>query len=404
MKTWNIAAAALAACLTAPLAAHAQKSYGPGVTDKEIKIGNTMPYSGPASGYSSQGRAEIAYWKMINSKGGINGRMINFISYDDAYSPPKTVEQTRKLVEQDEILADFGALGTPTNSAIQKYMNQKKVPHLFVSTGAAKWDDPKNFPYTMPLYPSYLMEGRVAGKYIAQTKPDGKIAILYQNDDSGKDYVKGFKEGLGAKVSNVVIEKSYEVTDPTLDSQMVAIKQSGADVFYAMSTPKFGAQAIKKAAELNWKPLYYVVSVSSSIKGVLEPAGLENSKGLITAIGAKIPADPRWNDSPDMKEFLAFMKEWMPGEDPNDGSIGTGYMSAWMTAKVLRECGDNLTRENVMKVVTNQTAVQIPLALPGVTLTITPDSYIGYDRLQMVRFDGKSWEPFGPVISAADVK
>jgi branched-chain amino acid transport system substrate-binding protein len=247
------------------------------------------------------------------------------------------------------------------------------------------------------------MEGRVAGKYIRQAKPDGKIAILYQNDDSGKDYVKGFKDGLGDKAKNVVIEKTYEVTDPTLDSQMVAIKQSNADVFFAMSTPKFGAQAIKKAAELSWKPLYYVVSVSSSIKSVLEPAGIENSKGLITAIAAKVTSDPRWKDAADMKEFLAFVKEWMPGEDPNDASIGTGYMSAWMTVKVLRECGNNLTRENLMKVVTNQKDVTIPLLLPGVTLTITPESYAGYDKLQMVRFDGTTWEPFGPVISAGDV-
>jgi ABC-type branched-subunit amino acid transport system substrate-binding protein len=397
----GLVAAIAAASLALTGAAVAQKTYAPGVTDTEIKIGNTMPYSGPASAYSSQGRAEVAYYKMINAKGGVNGRKINFITYDDAYSPPKTVEQTRKLVEQDEIFADFGALGTPTNSSIHKYMNQKKVPHLFVSTGAAKWNDPKNFPWTLPLYPNYLMEGRVAAKFIAQAKPDGKIAILYQNDDSGKDYVKGFKEGLGEKAASmIVVEKSYEVTEPTIDSQMVALKYSNADVFFAMSTPKFGAQAIKKAAELNWKPLYFVVSVSSSIKSVLEPAGLENSKGLVTAIAAKIPSDPRWNDAEDVKEFLAFMKEWMPGEDPNDGSISTGYMSAWLTTKVLRECGDNLTRENLMKVVTNQKKVAIPLLLPGITLTITPDNYAGYGELQMVRFDGKTWEPFGPVISA----
>ncbi len=242
-----VLAGVLAATSTAALA---QKAYGPGVTDTEIKIGNTMPYSGPASAYSSQGRAETAYYKMINSKGGVNGRKINFISYDDAYSPPKTVEQTRKLVERDEIFANFGSLGTPTNSSIHKYMNQKNVPHLFVSTGAAKWNDPKNFPWTLPLYPNYLMEGRIAAKYVAQAKPDGKIAILYQNDDSGKDYVKGFKEGLGAKAASmIVIEKSYEVTEPTIDSQMVALKYSNADVFFAMSTPKFGAQAIKKALE-----------------------------------------------------------------------------------------------------------------------------------------------------------
>ena len=392
---------AVAAVLTlAPFGAMAQN--GPGVTDKEIKIGNTMPYSGPASAYGSTGRAETAYYKMINAKGGVNGRMINFISLDDAYSPPKTVEQTRKLVEQDEILADFGALGTPTNSAIQKYMNQKQIPHLFLSTGAAKWNDPKNFPYTVPLYPSYLMEGRIAAKYILKSRPDAKIAVLYQNDDSGKDYVKGFKEGLGDKAASaIVIEKSYEVSDPTVDSQMVAFRQSGADTFYAMSTPKFGAQALKKSVELGWKPFYYIVSVASSIKSVLEPAGVENAKGLVTALATKTPSDPRWADAPDMKEFLAFMKEWMPNEDSNDASIGTGYISAWLTVKVLKECGNNLTRENVMKVVTSQTDVQIPLALPGVTLTISPDNYIGYTKLQMVRFDGKTWEPIGDVIDGA---
>ena len=311
MKFLPIVACATALA-TSPMSAFAQKSYGPGVTDTEIKIGNTMPYSGPASAYSSQGKTETAFYNMINAKGGINGRKITFLSYDDAYSPPKTVEQTRKLIEQDEIFADFGPLGTPTNSAIQKYMNMKKVPQLFVSSGADKWNDPKNFPWTMPLYPSYTMEGKIAAKYILKTKPDAKIAILYQNDDSGKDYVKGFKQGLGDKVSQIVIEKTYETSDPTLDSQMVAFKQSGADTFYAMSTPKFGAQAIKKAAELGWKPLFYTVSVSSSIKGVLEPAGIENSIGLITASGAKIVSDPRWDNDPAMKEFVAFMKEWAP--------------------------------------------------------------------------------------------
>jgi ABC-type branched-subunit amino acid transport system substrate-binding protein len=396
----GVVAAIAAASLALTEAALAQKTYDPGVTDTEIKIGNTMPYSGPASAYSSQGRAEIAYYKMINAKGGVNGRKINFITYDDAYSPPKTVEQTRKLVEQDEIFADFGALGTPTNTAIHKYMNQKKMPHLFVSTGAAKWNDPKSFPWTLPLYPSYQMEGRVAGKFVAQTKPDGKIAILYQNDDFGKDYVKGFKEGLGGKTSQIVIEKSYEVTDPTLDSQLVAIRTSGADVLYAITTPKFGAQAIKKSAELSWKPLFLIASVSSSIKSVLEPAGIENSVGLVTAIAGKVASDPRWNDAPDMKEFLAFMKEWMPGENPDDASIGTGYGSAWMTIKVLTECGDNLTRDNLMKVVTNQSNVSVPLLLPGITLTISPDNYAGYGQLQTVRFDGKTWEPIGSVISA----
>ena len=394
-----LSVAVFVAGLAATSCAFAQN--GPGVTDKEIKIGNTMPYSGPASAYSSQGKTESAFYEMINAKGGINGRKITFLSYDDAYSPPKTVEQTRKLVEQDGILADFGPLGTPTNSAIQKYMNQKKVPQLFVSSGADKWNDPKNFPYTMPLYPSYTMEGKVAAKYILRTKPNGKIAILYQNDDSGKDYVKGFKQGLGDKAASmIVIEKSYEVSDPTLDSQMVAFKNSGADVFYAMSTPKFGAQAIKKAAELGWKPLYYVVSVSSSIKGVLEPAGLDNSVGLVTASGAKIVSDPRWANDPEMKEFIAFMKQWYPAGDPNDQSTGVGYMSAWLTARILKDCGNDLTRENLMKVVTSIRSLQLPTMLPGVTLTITPDNYVGFDKLQIVRFDGKTWEPVGDLITA----
>ncbi len=394
-----LSVAVFVAGLAATPCAFAQN--GPGVSDKEIKIGNTMPYSGPASAYSSQGKTESAFYEMINARGGINGRKITFLSYDDAYSPPKTVEQTRKLVEQDGILADFGPLGTPTNSAIQKYMNQKKVPQLFVSSGADKWNDPKNFPYTMPLYPSYTMEGKVAAKYILRTKPNGKIAILYQNDDSGKDYVKGFKQGLGDKAASmIVIEKSYEVSDPTLDSQMVAFKNSGADVFYAMSTPKFGAQAIKKAAELGWKPLYYVVSVSSSIKGVLEPAGLENSVGLVTASGAKIVSDPRWANDPEMKEFIAFMKQWYPAGDPNDQSTGVGYMSAWLTARILKDCGNDLTRENLMKVVTSIRDLQLPTMLPGVTLTITPDNYVGFNKLQIVRFDGKTWEPVGDLITA----
>jgi len=389
-----------ASLVTASGAALAQKQYGPGVTDTEIKIGNTMPYSGPASGYSSEARAEVAYYKMINSKGGVNGRKINFISYDDAYSPPKTVEQTRKLVEQDEVFAIAGTIGTATNAAIQKYMNQKKVPQLFISTGAARWNDPKNYPWTVPLFVSYEVEGRLAAKYFLQAKPDGKIAILYQNDDAGKDYVRGFKQGLGDKISMVVAEKSYETTQPTVDAEVVALKYSNADMLFIMATPKFGAQAIKKVGELKWKPLTYITSVTSSIRGVLEPAGLENSTGIITALYGKVPGDPQWSDAPDMKEFLAFVKEWMPNDDPSDSAIATGYSSAWLTTKVLRECGDNLTRENLMKVVTSQKDVVHPLLQPGVSLTITPDDYSGYKSLQTVRFNGKMWEPVGPLLTA----
>ncbi|MFV0279367.1 MAG: ABC transporter substrate-binding protein [Rhodoblastus sp.] len=372
----------------------------PGFTDKEIKIGQTMPYSGPASAYGAAGHTEAAYYKRLNSLGGINGRKITFLTYDDAYSPPKTVEQTRKLVERDEIFADFGSLGTATNTAIHKYLNAKKVPHLFVSTGADKWNDPKNFPYTMALYPAYTMEARVAAKYILKEKPNAKIAILSQNDDAGRDYVRGFKEGLGDKVSLIVKEITYEVSDPTIDSQMVALRASGADTLFNMSTPKFAAQAIRKSAELGWKPLHYLVAVASSIKTVLEPAGLENSKGLVTAISSKIPGDPRWADDKDVKEYLAFMKEWNNNADPNDGSNTTGYNSAWLTEKALRDCGTDCTREKLMNVVRNFKEVHLPLGLPGVNINSTPDNYSLFNKLQISRFDGKTWEPIGEVISA----
>ena len=381
-------------------AAFAQKAYGPGVSDTEIKIGNAIPYSGPASAYGIIGEAESAYYNMINAKGGVNGRKINFISYDDAYSPPKTVEQVRKLVEQDGILAYTGPSCTPCNAAIHKYMNQKKVPHLFLLTGASKWYDPEHFPWTVPLYPSYEDEGRFAGKYFKQTNPDGKIAILYQNDDAGKDPVKGFKAGLGDDVSKIVAERSYEITQPTIDSEIAALKASGAEKVFIMATPKFGAQALKKIGELNWKPLIYITKVTSGIKNVLIPAGVENSTGVLSALFMKEPSDPRWADSPDMKEYFAFMKEWMPNKDPNDTAIVSGYIAAWMTVKVLRECGDNLTRENVLKVATNQKDVVHPLVLPGITLSITPDDYSGYKAHQMMRFNGTTWEPFGPLTRA----
>lgn len=390
-----------AVLLSAIATATAFAQNGPGITPTEIKIGNTMPYSGPASGYASVGRAEAAYFNMINSKGGINGRKINFLSYDDSYSPPKTVEQTRKLVEQDNVFATFGSLGTPTNSAVSKYMNQKQVPHLFISTGAEKWNDPKNYPYTISLYPSYLMEARVAARYLLNTKPDAKIAILYQNDDFGRDYVKGFKEGLGPKAATMIVkEASYEVGEATIDSQLVLLKNSGADTFYDVTTPKFGAQAVKKVAEIGWKPLHYIVSVASSIKSVLQPAGLDNSVGLVTAVTAKTPSDPQWENSPDMKDYLAFMKEWNAGADPNDQSAVTGYISAWLTVEVLKRCGNELTRENLMKVVTGIKDQQIPMLLPGVTVSLSPDDYSPYGKLQVTRFDGKTWQPIGPVIDA----
>ena len=390
--------------VTALLALATSAGAESGITATEIKIGQTMPYSGPASGYAIVGRTEAAYYNKVNASGGINGRKINFLSYDDAYSPPKTVEQTRKLVEQDDVFATFGSLGTPTNTAVWKYLNQKKMPQLFISTGAEKWNDPKTYPYTISLYASYRMEARVAAQYILQTKPDAKIAILSQNDDFGRDYVKGFKEALGDRAAAMIIkEATYEVSDATVDSQLINLKGSGADTFFDVTTPKFGAQAVRKVAEIGWKPLHYVVSVASSIKSVLVPAGIDNSIGLVTAVVAKTPGDPQWKDSADVKDFYVFMKEWNDGGDPDDGSAVTGYISAWLTVEVLKRCGNDLTRDNLMKVVTSITDQPVPLLLPGITVSISPDDYSPFGKLQVTRFDGKTWQPVGPVIDAKNV-
>ncbi|MCS3445992.1 MULTISPECIES: ABC transporter substrate-binding protein [Bradyrhizobium] len=382
--------------LAAAQPAFADKKYGPGVTDTEVKVGQTMPYSGPASAYGTQGRMEEAYYAMINAKGGVNGRKIKLISLDDAYSPPKTVEQTRRLVEQDEVLAIIGTIGTPTNSAIQKYLNQKKVPQIFISTGAAKWDDPKNFPWTTQLYPPYQMEGMIFAKYLLKNKPDAKLGVFSQNDDAGKDYVKGLKDGLGDKAKTMIVkEVTYEVSDPTVDSQIVSLKASGADTLFTMATPKFGAQAIRKVYELGWKPLNYVVSVSSSIKGVMEPAGVEASKGLLTALAFKTPTDPSWENAADVKEFKDFLAKWYPQGDIADGSNVTGYISAYMTVKIIEMCGDDLTRENLLKQATNLNKVAAPLLLPGISISTRPDRYAPFTQMQIATFDGKSWVPQG---------
>ena len=327
----------------------AQKKYDTGATDTEIKIGNIMPYSGPASAYGVIGKTEEAYFKKINAEGGINGRKINFITYDDGYSPPKAVEQARKLVESDEVLLVFNSLGTPSNSAIQKYMNSKKVPQLFVATGAAKWNDPKDFPWTMGWQPSYQVEARIYAKYLLKEKPDAKIAIMYQNDDFGKDYLKGLKEGLGAKASMLIAEESYETTEPTIDNHVVKLKASGADVFLNIATPKFAAQAIKKVAEIDWKVLHIVTNVSSSVGAVMKPAGFENSQGILSANYAKDGADSQWDNNPEMKKFYAFLEKYYPEGNKIDASVVYGYGAAQTMVKVLQMCGDNLTRENVMK-------------------------------------------------------
>ena len=381
-------------------AAYAQKKYGPGVTDTEIKIGQTMPYSGPASAYGSQGRATLAYFKMLNAKGGINGRKINLLSLDDAYSPPKTIEQTRRMVEQDEVLAIMNALGTPTNSATHKYLNQKKVPHLLISSGASKWNDPKNYPWSTPFFPPYIEEGMIYAKHVLQNFPNAKIAIISQNDDSGRDYVKGFKMGLGAKVSQITKEVTYEVTDPTIDSQIIDLKNTGADTLFTMATPKFGAMVIRKVADLGWKPNFYIVSVSSSQASVLEPAGPQNGVGLITAMALKLVGDPSWDNDPGMKEFLAFMKQWHPEGNLADSSVVLGYVSAQMIELILKNCGDDLTRENVLKQATNIKNQPFSLLLPGVTVNVTPDDYSTFSTFHTARFDGKRWVIFGEPIRA----
>ena len=377
----------------------AQKKYDTGATDSEIKIGNIMPYSGPASAYGVIGKTEEAYFKKINAEGGINGRKINFISYDDGYSPPKAVEQARKLVESDEVLLVFNSLGTPSNSAIQKYLNAKKVPQLFVATGATKWNDPKNFPWTMGWQPSYQSEARIYAKYLMKEKPDGKIAILYQNDDFGKDYLKGLKDGLGAKASMMIAEESYEPTEPTIDNHIVKLKASGADVFISITTPKFAAQAIKKLAEIEWMPLHIVSNVSSSVGSVMKPAGFENAQGILSATYGKDSADPQWDSDPGMKKFFAFLEKYYPEANKLDALVVYGYGVAQTMVKVLEMCGDNLTRENVMKQAASLKNFAPDTSLPGVTINTSATDFAPIEQLQMQRFKGEKWELFGDIIS-----
>lgn len=379
--------------------AFAQKKYGPGASDTEIKVGNTNPYSGPASAYGTIGRAEAAYYAMINDQGGVNGRKINFITLDDGYSPPRAVEQVRKLVEQEQVLLLSGTLGTPSNSAIHKYVNAKGVPHIFVNTGATKWGDPKNFPWTMGFNLNYQAEGRIYARYILDTKPDAKIAILFQNDDYGKDYVKGLKDGLGDKAAKMIVaEASYEVTDPTVDSQIVSLKASGADTFYNVTTPKFAAQAIRKVADLGWKPLHILNNVSSSVGSVLTPAGLDKSVGLITAVYLKDPTDPQWANDADMKAYTAWFKKYYADGNLSDGFNVSGYVIAQGTVHLLKSCGDDLSRENIMKQMANIRELQVPMMLPGVKWNTSPTDFFLIESAQLARFDGKEWALFGKVI------
>jgi branched-chain amino acid transport system substrate-binding protein len=383
-------------------AANAQKKYDPGASDSEIKVGQTVPFSGPASAYASIGKTQAAYIKMINDQGGVNGRKINLIQYDDAYSPPKAVEQVRKLVESDEVLLTFQIIGTPSNAAVQKYLNSKKVPQLFAATGASKFTDPKNFPWTMGFNPNYFVEGRIYGQYILKNHPTAKIGILYQNDDLGKDYLNGIKAGLGNKAASMVVaEASYEVSDPTVDSQILKIKDAGTDLFFSASTPKQAAQAIKKIAELGWKPVQIVDINATSVGAVMKPAGLEAAKGVISVNYGKDPLDPTWKDDAGMKKYFEFMAKYYPEGDKDSNFNTYGYSTAQLLVHVLKECGDNLTRENVMKQATTLKNVQLDLSLPGIVGNTSPTDYRVNKQLQMMRFNGERWELFGPILEDA---
>jgi branched-chain amino acid transport system substrate-binding protein len=392
------AAFAIAALISS--GASAQKKYDIGATDTEIKIGNIMPYSGPASAYGVIGKTEQAYFDKINAEGGINGRKISFISYDDGYSPPKTVEQARKLVESDEVLFIFNPLGTPPNSAIQKYMNTKKVPQLFVATGATKWNDPKEFPWTIGWQPNYQSETQIYAKYILKHKPDAKIAVLFQNDDYGKDYLKGLKDGLGAKASSMIVaEESYEVSEPTIDSHIVKLRSSGADVFMNITTPKFAAQAIKKNAEIGWKPLHFLNNVSSSIGSVIRPAGVDNAQGIISSAYLKDPTDPQWKNDAGMKAFDEFLTKYYPEGNRIDLNLMYAYTVAQGLVHVLKACGDDLTRENVMKQAANIKDLELGGLLPGIKVNTSATDFAPLSQVQLERFKGETWELFGEILN-----
>src|SRR5881296_3322884 len=402
MTRRTIVALALVAALGPLLFAGPAGAQWPGVTPTEIKIGNTNPYSGPASAYGTIGKALTAYFKKVNDEGGINGRKINFVTLDDGYSPPKTVEMVRRLVEQDQVAFVFQTLGTPTNSAIHKYLNQAKVPHLFVATGATKWGDPQHFPWTMGWQPTYQTEGHIYAQYVLKNVPNAKIGILYQNDDYGKDYVKGLKDGLGdAARKLIVLEQSYEVTDPTIDSQIVNLKNSGANVFFNVTIPKFAVQAIKKAHDLGWKPAHFLNNVSSSLATVLKPAGLEASKGLITALYMKEITDPQWKNDKGYQDWAAWMKKYYPEGALDDQSNAFGYNVAILMVQVLKQCGNDLSRENIMRQAANLKNVELPLLLPGIKVNTSPTDHAPIEQEQLAKFDGERWAIFGELVDAS---
>jgi branched-chain amino acid transport system substrate-binding protein len=400
-----IAAGALSAGVALLGSVAGAADYGPGVIDTEIKIGNTSPYSGPNSAYGAIGRAITAYFAKINDEGGINGRKIDFISLDDGYSPPRTVEQIRKLVEQEQVLLIFQSLGTPTNTAVHQYLNAKKVPQLFIATGATKWGQPDKFPWTMGWNPNYQSEARIYAKYILDNKPDGRIGILYQNDDYGKDYLTGLKAGLGDRADKMIVaEQSYEVTDPTIDSQIISLKNSGADIFFDITTPKFAAQAIRKAADIGWKPLHFLNNVSNSVGSVLTPAGLDKSVGLITSLYQKDPTDPQWQDSPEYLEWVAWMDKYNPAGAKTDQFNVYGYNAAMTLVQLLKQCGDDLSRANVMRQAANLKNLELPMLLPGVVINTSSTDFYPIESMQLAKFDGEKWVLFGDVIDASQAR
>ncbi|HTE37293.1 MAG TPA: ABC transporter substrate-binding protein [Reyranella sp.] len=395
-----VAGVSAAAVLTGNRAAFSQKKYDDGASDTEIKIGHTNPYSGPASSYGVIGKTIQAYWKSVNEAGGINGRKVNFISLDDGYSPPKTVECIRQLVEQDKVLCTFNTLGTPCNTAIHKYMNQKKVPMLFVATGASKWGDPKNFPWTMGFQPDYHTEGVIYAKHLLANVKDPKIAVLMQNDDFGKDYWNGFKEGLGKDASKVTKHVSYETTDPTVDSQVIQLKDSGANVFFVIAIPKFAAQAMRKAGDIGWKPAIYLNNVSSSVASAMKPAGFDNVQGVITALYFMDPTDKQFDSNPDMKTWVEWMGKHNAGASLEDASNAFAYMVSSLMHETLKKCGDNLTRENLMRQAANFQKFKLPMLLPGITVSTSPTDYYPIQAVQLSRFKGETWELFGDIMHA----
>jgi branched-chain amino acid transport system substrate-binding protein len=399
-RAWMRVAIVFGSITIAAGSAAAQKKYSPGASDTEVKIGNIVPYSGPASAYGVIGKTIAAYFNKVNAEGGINRRKIRFISYDDAYSPPKTVEQARRLIESDEVLLIFYSTGTPTNSAIQRYMNVGKVPHLFVASGAVKWNDPKNFPWTMGWAPSNQGEGHIYAQYLLRNHPEGKIAILYQNDDFGKDYLKGLTDGLAGKIP-IVAEAPYETADPSPDSQIVSLQASGADIFFDVTTPKFAAQAIRKVAEIGWKPLHFLNNVSRSIGAVLRAAGFRNAEGIFSAGYTKDATDPTWTNDPAFQEWSAFMDQYYPGGDKTDNLTVTSYTAAQTLVQVLEQCGDDLTRENVLRQATNLHELELGMLLPGITINTSPTDYAPLEQMQMMRFTGEHWKLFGRIMKGA---